>query len=136
MDWFKADLAATPTTTPIVIVTHVPIISAANFFDHSDKPELGPDITVKRTRMHVDHREFDALFQKHRNVKLCLSGHLHQLDKVEYNGVTYICDGAVCGDKWNGPRKHTPEGYGLVDLYADGTFSHQYVAYGWKSLKE
>jgi Icc protein len=135
LDWFKADLAATPAATPVVVITHVPIISVSNFFDHGDKPETGPDITVSRTRMHVDHRNFDALFQKYRNVKLCLSGHLHQLDKVEYNGVTYICDGAVCGDKWNGPRLQTPEGYGLIDLYADGTFSHQYVAYGWKHIE-
>jgi 3',5'-cyclic-AMP phosphodiesterase len=134
--WLKADLAATPATTPIVVITHVPIISVSNFFDHGEKPEVGPDITVQRTRMHVDHRMFDKLFEKYRNVKLCLSGHLHQLDKVEYNDVTYICDGAVCGDKWNGPRKHTPEGYGLIDLYADGNFTHQYVTYGWKAEKD
>jgi 3',5'-cyclic-AMP phosphodiesterase len=133
--WFKADLAATPVTTPIIVVTHVPIVSLSNFFDHAEYPQPGPDITVMRTRMHVDHRMFDSLFQKYRNVKLCLSGHLHQLDKSEYNNVTYICDGAVCGDKWNGPRKHTPEGYSLIDLYADGTFAHQYVAYGWKAQK-
>jgi 3',5'-cyclic AMP phosphodiesterase CpdA len=137
--WLKADLAATPATTPVVVITHVPIISAANYFDSGDKPDPGfdpgPDITILRSRMHIDHRMFDVLFQKYRNVKLCLSGHLHQLDKAEYNGVTFICDGAVCGDKWNGPRRHTPEGYGLIDLYADGTFSHQYVEYGWKSQK-
>ena len=137
--WLKADMAATPATTPVVVITHVPIISASNFFDSGDKPDPGfdpgPDITILRSRMHVDHRMFDVLFQKYRNVKLCLSGHLHQLDKAEYNGVTYICDGAVCGDKWNGPRRHTPEGYGLIDLYADGSFSHQYVQYGWKAEK-
>lgn len=135
LDWLNADLAATKPTTPTVVITHVPIISASNFFDHGDRPEKGPDITVERTRMHVDHRMFDKLFTKYRNVKLCLSGHLHQLDTVHYNDVTYICDGAVCGDKWKGPRKHTPEGYGLIDLYADGTFSHQYVAYRWKAEK-
>jgi 3',5'-cyclic-AMP phosphodiesterase len=131
LDWLKADLRTTAPTTPIVLLTHVPIISAANFFDR--KTETDSDITVLRTRMHVDYRDLDALFVKHRNVKLCLSGHLHLLDKVEYNGVTHICDGAVCGDKWKGPRQQTPEGYGLIDLYADGSFSHQYVSYGWRA---
>ena len=135
--WLNADLAATPAAKPVVVVTHVPIISASNFFDSGDKPDpgpdLGPDIMIKRTRMHVDRRMFDALFQKYRNVKLCLSGHLHQYDRAEYNGVTYICDGAVCGNKWRGPRRHTPEGYGLIDLYADGSFVHHYVQYGWKA---
>jgi hypothetical protein len=133
LDWLKADLRATAPTTPIVLLTHVPIISAANFFDH--KTEIDTDITVLRTRMHVDYRELDKLFGRYPNVKLCLSGHLHLLDRVEYNGVTHICDGAVCGDKWKGPRQRTPEGYGLIDLYADGTFSHQYVSYGWHARR-
>jgi 3',5'-cyclic AMP phosphodiesterase CpdA len=129
LDWLKSDLRATPATTPIVLLTHVPIISAANFFDR--KTDIETDITISRMRMHVDYRELNQLFLKHRNIKVCLSGHLHLLDKVEYNGLTHICDGAVCGDKWKGPRQQTPEGYGLFDLYADGSFSHQYVSYGW-----
>ncbi len=136
LEWFKADLASTPMTTPIVVVTHVPIFSAANFFDNAEqKKHEGPDITVSHTRMHVDYRELDQLFAGYPNIKLCLSGHIHLLERCQYNGVTHICDGAVCGDKWNGPRQRTPEGYGLIDLYADGTFAHQYVQYGWKAEK-
>jgi len=129
--WFKADLAATPATTPIVVVTHVPIVSISNFFDES--AEIDQDVTVMHTRIHMDFQDLDALFTQYRNVKLCLSGHLHQLDKATYNDVTYICDGAVCGDKWKGSRRHTPEGYGVIDLFADGTFAHQYVTYGWQA---
>ena len=136
LDWFKADLKATPPTTPILVVTHVPIFSAANFFDNSEqKHHDGPDVTVLHTRMHMDYRELDQLFAGYPNIKLCLSGHIHLLERCEYNGVTHICDGAVCGDKWNGPRQRTPEGYGLIDLYADGSFSHQYLDYGWKAPK-
>ncbi len=133
LDWLKLDLASTPPATPIVVVTHVPIISVANYFDH--ETEIDPDILIPRTRMHVDFKSLDALFGAHPNVKLCLSGHLHVLDRAEYNGVTYICDGAVCGDKWKGPRLQTPEGYGIIDLYADGSFTHKYLAYGWHAEK-
>lgn len=133
LDWLKHDLASAPSSTPIVVVTHVPIISVANFFDH--ETEIDPDVVVRRTRMHVDFQALDALFRAHGNVKLCLSGHLHLLDRTEYNGITHICDGAVCGDKWKGPRRQTPEGYGIVDLYADGSFSHNYVTYGWHASK-
>jgi hypothetical protein len=137
LEWFKADLAATPKTTAVVVVTHVPIFSAANFFDNSEqKHQTGPDITISRTRMHVDYRELDAIFAKYPNIKLCLSGHLHLLDRCDYNGVTHICDGAVCGDKWKGPRQRTPEGYGLIDLYSDGSFTHNYVAYGWNAAAD
>ena len=27
--------------------------------------------------------------------------------------------------------QETAEGYGIFDLYADGTFDHQYISYGW-----
>ncbi len=135
LDWFKQDLAKTPATTPIVVITHVPIVSAANYFDHADAEWKtdGPALEIKTSRMHVDCRDLDALFLKHRNVKLCLSGHLHLLDRCDYNGVTHICDGAVCGAKWNGPKRQTPEGYGLIDLFDDGSFEHQYMTYGWKA---
>ena len=135
LDWFKQDLAAVPSTTPVVIVSHVPIISVANFFDRDDEEwKPGPEtFDIKSSRMHVDCRELDALFVKHRNVKLCLSGHLHLLDRCRYNGVEYICDGAVSGAKWKGPKRQTPEGYGLIDLFDDGTFRHEYVTFGWKA---
>src|SRR5262249_25554403 len=107
----------------------------ANYFDKDDAQwdNISPDLKVSAKRMHVDCRDLDALFQKHRNVKLCLSGHLHLLDRCDYNGVTYICDGAVSGAKWKGRKRQTPEGYGVIDLFADGTFKHEYMTYGWKA---
>jgi hypothetical protein len=135
LDWLKHDLAATPFTTPIVIVSHVPILSVANYFDKSDAEWKtdGNALEIQRSRMHVDCRDLDALFQRHPNIKLCLSGHLHLLDRCTYNGVTHICDGAVSGVKWKGSKRQTPEGYGLIDLFDDGTFRHEYTTFGWKA---
>lgn len=135
LEWFVNDLKSTPPATPIVVVSHVPIISVTNYFD-KDEDEWrtdGPDMNVPKKRMHADCRELDALFQKHRNVRLCLSGHIHLLDHCEYNGVTYICDGAVSGAKWKGPKRETPEGYGLIDLFDDGSFEHRYQTFGWQA---
>jgi hypothetical protein len=28
------------------------------------------------------------------------------------------------------------EGYGQIDLYADGTWAHRYVPYGWQAASE
>jgi hypothetical protein len=50
---------------------------------------------------------------------------------VEYAGVTYVCSGAVSGNWWKGDIDATREGYGVVDLYEDGSYQTQYVAYGW-----
>ncbi len=133
LEWLKGDLKATPATTPIVVITHVPIMSVVNFFDHPDETWKPGDVTfeMESSRMHIDCRDLEALFRAHGNVKLCLSGHIHLLDKCLYNGVTYICDGAVSSNKWKGVRRQTPNGYGLIDLFSDGTFQHQYMTYGW-----
>ncbi|MFA6046312.1 MAG: metallophosphoesterase [Phycisphaerales bacterium] len=135
MAWFKNELTTTPATTPIVVISHAPIISVANFFDQDDSEweTDGPDLKVPSSRMHVDCRDIHALFDKHPNVKLCLAGHFHQSDRCQFHGVTHITNGAVCGAKWKGPKRGTPEGYGLIDLFDDGTFEHQYMTYGWKA---
>jgi hypothetical protein len=57
---------------------------------------------------------------------------LDDLDLPELDGVTYVCDGAVSGAWWKGPKERCAEGYGLFDLFDDGSFKHQYVPYGWK----
>jgi len=79
--------------------------------------------------MHTDTSKIIKLFYQHPNVKLCLSGHIHLRDKVIYNNVTYICNGAVSGAWWEGNRRETAPGYGLIDLYSDGSFEESYVNY-------
>lgn len=116
----------------IVIVSHAPILSAAAFFDDSESEKSG-DWSIYRGYMQIDARKLKNLFYKYPGVKLCISGHLHLLDTVKYDGVTYICDGAVCGAWWGGKYQETTEGFGVFDLYKDGTFKHQYVNYGWKA---
>ncbi len=82
--------------------------------------------------MHTDVARLRELFWKHPNVKLCLSGHLHLRERVEYNGVTYLCNGAVSGGWWKGDHQQTKAGYAVIDLFADGTFEDQYLPYGWQ----
>jgi hypothetical protein len=69
---------------------------------------------------------------KHPNVKLCVSGHLHQIDRADYRGVTYVTSPAVCGGWWAGNHVDIfGEMYTILDLHADGTFDIDYVDYGW-----
>jgi hypothetical protein len=79
--------------------------------------------------LHLDARRIKDLFHRHLQVKLCLSGHIHLVDRVDYLGVTYCCSGAVSGGWWDGPCQEFPNGYGLVTLYNDGSFDNRYVAY-------
>jgi Icc protein len=130
-EWLAADLAAVPATTPVLILSHIPILTVTPLVGGQDKDRR--DWRVPAALMLTDWRRLHKLFQKHPNVKLALSGHMHLHDRVEYGGVTYICDGAVCGNWWKGRHIDCDEGYGLVDLYDDGTFEHRYVTYGWKA---
>lgn len=128
-DWLEADLAATPATTPVLVLSHIPILAACPFFD-GDNEKTG-NWVVPGTWMHIDARRLKDLFHRHPNVRICLSGHIHLLDRVEYNGVTYLCNGALSGSWWKGSYQETPPGYALIDLNGWGVESVVYRQYGW-----
>lgn len=128
-EWLASELAATPLSTPVLVLSHIPILSAAVFLDGEN--EKSGDWQVPGSWMHIDARRIKDLFGKHPQVKVCLSGHLHLVDQVLYNGVTYCCNGAVCAAWWKGNYHECNEGYGIVDLYDDGTFRNEYVEFGW-----
>lgn len=131
-DWLARDLAATPATTPVLIISHIPIVTICPAITEKPDPNL-KDHKVSGGLMHRDARTLMRLFLKHRNVKVCLSGHLHLNERIEFNGVTYLCNGAVSGAWWKGRNQETDAGYAVVDLYDDGTFENNYVNYGWKA---
>lgn len=133
-DWLTEELRRTGPQTPVLILSHIPILSVAAFMDGEN--EKDGDWRVPGSWMHIDARKLKDLFLKHPNVKLCLSGHLHLVDRVDYLGVTYLCNGAVCAAWWKGDYQECEPGYGLVDLFGDGTFEHRYVTYGWKAVEE
>lgn len=129
MDWLQKDLAANGKSKPVVVVSHVPVFSMSAIItgDAKQAPAVAGD-----SLMHTDANKLHPLFAKH-GVKLALSGHIHRIDRTDYDGVSYICDGAVCGSWWDGPKSQCDEGYGVIDLFDDGTFDHRYVTYGWKA---
>lgn len=123
--WLENELKNTPADAPVLVMSHIPILTATLMVEDNivNKWEmLGGD-------MHTDTAKIINLFYQHPNVKLCLSGHIHLRDKVVYNGVTYICNGAVSGAWWEGNKRETAPGYGLIDLYSDGSFDEHYINY-------
>jgi hypothetical protein len=130
-EWLADDLARVDAKTPVLLFCHIPILSAAAFF--KGKSESSGEWKVGAPVMLIDARRIKNLFVKHPNVKLCLSGHLHLVDRVDYAGVTYLCGGAVSGGWWRGDNQECKPGYGVIDLYGDGTFENKYVTYGWKA---
>lgn len=127
--WLETELARTDPRTPVLILSHIPILSAAVLFD-GDNEQTG-DWVVPGAWVHLDARKLKDLFHRHRNVRLALSGHLHLVERVDYLGVTYLCNGAVCAGWWKGPYQEFDTGYGVVDLYDDGSFEWEFIVYPW-----
>ncbi|MDZ4819469.1 MAG: metallophosphoesterase [Planctomycetota bacterium] len=131
LDWLAKELAATPATTPVLVLSHIPILSVSAFLDGDNAK--GSDWNVPGAWMHLDAAKLTALFHKHGNVKVCLSGHMHMVDTAQYLGTRYYCNGAVCGGFWEGKYHQFDEGYALVNLYDNGDSQCEYVNYGWKA---
>jgi 3',5'-cyclic AMP phosphodiesterase CpdA len=146
-EWLKGELAATPATQPVVIVTHIPIVHLSTLlvdadFSTSEGVSLGAGV------MFLDARRVHNLLERHKNVRLVLTGHIHMTERVDYAGITHINSGAVSGAWWRSQEQaraeragNTPEafardslrsepGYGLIDLYADGRLDFAYQSYG------
>lgn len=134
MDWFKAQLKSIPATTPIMVLSHIPILTVTPMADAKEPKDKA--WSVSTARMMADWPAFRDLFRAHKSVKCCVSGHLHQLDRIEFEGVTYLGNGAVSGAWWKGPRNQSPCGYAVLDLYPDGRVERQYIETGWVAVKE
>ncbi|HWD86749.1 MAG TPA: metallophosphoesterase [Mucilaginibacter sp.] len=123
--WLENELKNTDPKMPVLVMTHIPILTATNLVDQ----DVVNRWTMYGGDMHTDVAKIISLFYKHPNVKLCLSGHIHLREKLVYDNLTYICNGAVSGAWWEGNKHETAPGYGLVDLYADGSFDESYINY-------
>jgi Icc protein len=125
--WLKEDLAGT--TKPTLILSHIPLLSITNFAESYDAAKGEWNVGGSLMTKNLD--ELRAIFTKNPHVKVCLSGHTHMLDRVDYSGVSYLCGGAVCGAWWKGPNGPFAPGYRVLDLHDDGKFEERYVTWGW-----
>jgi 3',5'-cyclic AMP phosphodiesterase CpdA len=128
-EWLKQTLAETPAGRPVCVVSHIPIFAAvallANYSPEKQAWSVSNGLLITEAARIMD------LFSKHPNVKLCLSGHLHRIERIDFRGVSYLCNGAVSGKWWRGQHYECDCGYAIVKLYSSGAFSHEYVTYGW-----
>jgi 3',5'-cyclic AMP phosphodiesterase CpdA len=125
--WLQTKIAETPAEMPILVLSHIPILAACAYFDGDN--EKSGNWVVPGAWMHVDGRAIKEFFRAHTNVRVALSGHIHLVDEVRYNHVSYYCNGAVCGGWWKGAYQEFAPGYALIDLYSDGTSQRQFINY-------
>ena len=125
--WLGDELGRTDTDTPIVVATHIPLLSAMH------QAIDGATSTVTANLLVVNNRKVLELFADH-NLLLVLQGHLHAEEMLRWKGTTFITSGAICGNKWRGPRYGTPEGFGVLTLRPDRV-EWNYKTYGWTARR-
>jgi len=118
--WFQTELSSMPKEKFICIVSHIPILSicAGLFFD---KTEANGDLKIQRNLMHSDFLALKKIFINYPNIKVCISGHIHLQDELNYLGIKYYCNGAVSGNWWKGSFQEFAPAYAMLEFYADGT---------------
>lgn len=125
--WLADDLKAAGPQTPVIVVIHVPLVTAfATYAERIAADQKYNTLTV------ANAPEVLAKFEGH-NVIAVLQGHTHVTEIVEHKATKFITSGAVCGNWWHGPRMGVPEGFMAVSL-REGRISTQYETYGFKSI--
>jgi 3',5'-cyclic-AMP phosphodiesterase len=128
MNWLEAELKSTSPEQHICIASHIPIVSFCSAMFFNDHLENG-DWKLSRALLHVDARKLTQLFTGYKNIRCCLSGHIHLQDVVEYKNVRYFCNGAVSGNWWNGAFKGFDPAYAILEFGKDGSVNRQMVNY-------
>jgi 3',5'-cyclic AMP phosphodiesterase CpdA len=135
LTWLAADLAATPAGTPIIVVSHVPLVSAAPQYSAPDDKAAKAVAAEAKSHLHGlllgNAYAVTQLFEGH-NVIAVLQGHTHINETIYWRNTPYITSGAVSGNWWQGTRWGTPEGFTVVELY-QGAARWRYETYGWKA---
>lgn len=127
MEWLRSDLAQVGADTPIVVASHIPLLTG--FYQMTG----GIEKSVPSNRGVVNNREVLAAFENHRLLAV-LQGHMHVNEWMRWQDTTFITGGSVCGQWWRGPWHETPEGFGVLRLHPDRV-EWEYRAYGWKARR-
>ncbi|MFC1824309.1 metallophosphoesterase family protein [Thermodesulfobacteriota bacterium] len=127
LEWLNRDLSRLPRNTPIVIVTHIPLLTA--FYSAT----RGATVAPGKNRIVVNNRDVLKLINSH-HVILVLQGHLHVKESLRWQNTTYITGGAVSGKWWRGPLYGTEEGFNVITL-TDDHIGWEYIDYGWQARR-
>ena len=121
LEWLKANLEAVSKTTPVVIVSHLPMLSVRNQVAGTGENAMIDNVP-----------EVFKIMESH-NLKLILQGHIHWIETGSVNNrFQYITGGSIAGNGWKGRRHNTKEGF--VYVRVDGSdFSWEYIDHGWEN---
>lgn len=122
--WIKEELQKTDSVTPLVISTHIPLLTIFM------QAYYGSTLPVDSSLVVYNSKEILDLFKGY-NLKLVLQGHLHTIEDIYTEGVHFLTGGAVSSRWWRGKNRGVEEGFMLIKV--DGQeFSWEYIDYGWE----
>lgn len=119
--WLEKDLKTISSKTPLVIMTHVPLVSIQNQIQKpKDGISYGPSVVNK-------YELFDLL--KPYNLKLVLQGHIHYFEDILVDGKThFISGGAIAGrPSWKG-LQNGPRGFLHFEVKGN-SFKYSFIDY-------
>lgn len=124
LDWIRKDLESVDPETPIVITTHIPLLTSFSQIRGGAMAQNSRGLVVENSK------EVLKAFEGH-NLKLVLQGHLHILEEAYINDITFITGGAVSAMWWDGPKEGMEEGYVLLKVKGE-EIDWEYVDYQWE----
>jgi len=123
LQWLAQDLGKVNKSTPIVITTHIPMMSTYSQLNRSEG-----------SRTVSNAFEVFKLLEGY-NLKLVLQGHIHW---KEYGFVNdrfqFLTGGSIAGNGWKGRRHNTKEGFMKIKVVGDD-FSWEYIDHGWEDQR-
>ena len=121
LEWLKSDLEKTDNLTPIVVVSHLPMLSVRGQFAGTGGNSIIDNVA-----------EVFKMLENH-NLKLILQGHIHWKESGFVNDMfEYITGGSIAGNGWKGRRHNTKEGFMLVKVQGE-ELSWEYIDHGWEN---
>jgi Icc protein len=147
--WMEKDLAAVGLDNPIILIGHIPFMTAVHTFEgYSDYQIIGDrlDDPQARSYTHVVSNAAEVIngVLADRHLILALAGHHHHYEAVRWadsqHDATFAIGGSVCGQWWQGDRRIAgstwPEGYLKVSLQKGKISDLQYISFHWRGYKE
>ena len=125
LDWLAKDLGVLPPRAPIVVTTHIPLVTAVAAYA-PPKPGGVPQGPF------INGPAVIRLLEGY-NVLAVLQGHNHINETVLWRGIPYITSGAICGNWWHGSRMGTPEGFTVVSV-RNGQLTTRYEPTGFQTI--
>ena len=125
LEWLREDLERIGGKTPVVVSLHVPMLSL--YYPVVEGTFKGYDMVADTKRV------VDLLGGY--NVKVVLQGHQHIHEEIRERNLWFVTGGAISASWWSGPLAETEEGYMLVHVANDDSFTWEYVDYGWDASK-